>query len=155
MGDQGESLFNHAIYIDIGKLGGPGAREIQKIVDDFAGTESLLDDLVDDAVARIVTGHLLGQHLYVIGDDGERSIDFVGHAGSEQTERGELLGLRHLLFQTLALRHVVKKKQPADALTRFADQGGDGSVQGQKLSLMMQTLLVYPGNLLLIASGCD
>src|SRR5712672_4373060 len=87
VGDQRKSFFDDAIDIDIGKFGSAGARKIQKIIDDFAGAEGLFDDLVDNVVPGIILGHLLGKHLNVIGDDGERSIDFVGHASREKAER--------------------------------------------------------------------
>src|SRR5712672_2590654 len=103
VGDEGKSFFDDAIDIDIGKFGGAGARKIQKIIDDFAGAEGLLDDFVDNVVAGIIFGHLLGKHLNVVGDDGERRIDFMGDAGCEKTQGCELFRLAHLLFHALAL----------------------------------------------------
>ena len=42
---------------------------------------------------------LLGEHLGVAGDDGERRVDLVGDAGGEQADGGELFGLRELRFE--------------------------------------------------------
>ena len=68
-------------------------------------------------MARISIGHLLGKHLDVVGDDGQRGVDFVRHSRGQQPQRGELLGLAHLLFHAFALRDVVEQKQASDALT--------------------------------------
>src|ERR1700730_898755 len=84
--DERKGFFDHAIDINVGKLGGASAREIQKIIDDFAGAEGLFNDFLDDGVTRIIVGHLLGKHLDVIGYDGERRIDFMSDAGSEKAQ---------------------------------------------------------------------
>src|SRR5882762_4628511 len=81
VGDQRKGFFDYAIDVDISEFSGAGARKIQKIVDDFAGAEGLLHNLVDNVVAGIIFRHLLGEHLNVVGDHGKRRIDFVGHAG--------------------------------------------------------------------------
>src|SRR5467141_3548252 len=140
--DEREGFLDDAIDVDIGQFSRARAREIQKVIDDLAGAESLLDDFVDDGVARIIVGHLLGKHLNVVGDDGKRRVDFVGDAGSKKAERSELLGLRHLLFHALALRDIVEKQEAANALTGFADQRGNRDVEGKKFSLVMEALLV-------------
>src|SRR5712672_1066312 len=129
MGDEGKSFLDYAIDVDIGKFGGAGARKIQKIVYDFAGPEGLLHDLIDDVVPGIIFRHLLGEHLNVVGDDGERRIDFVGHASGEKAERGEFFCLAHLLFHALALGDIVEQKQAADALAGFAHQRSDGDIE--------------------------
>ena len=117
--DERQSFFEHGVDIDFDEFGGAGAREIQQIVDDFAGAEGLLHDALDRFLARIVGGNLLGEHLDVIGDDGERRIYFVRHAGGEQAERSELLGLHHLIFHAHALGDVVEKNQAAEARAGF------------------------------------
>src|SRR5579859_1303189 len=155
MGNQRKGFLDHPIDIDIGQLSGTGTREIEEVVDDFAGAKGLLDDFFDDAVARIIAGHLLGQHLNVIGNDRQRSIDFVSHAGGKQAEGGQLLGLRHLLFHALALGDIVKEEEPADAFASFADQRGDGDVEREELALVMEALLIDAGDLLFIAAGSD
>ncbi len=122
MRHEGERLFDDAIQIHVGKLSGSGAREIQQIVDDFAGAKSLLDDFVDDGVARISFRHLLRQHLDVVGNHGERRVDFMSHAGRQQSQGGQLLRLGQLFFHTIALGDVIKEEQAADAFGRLAHQ---------------------------------
>src|SRR5712671_3265478 len=155
MGDEGKSFLDYAIDIDIGKFGGAGAGKIQKIVYDFAGPKRLLHDLIDDVVPRIIFRHLLGEHLNVVGDDGERRIDFVGHASGEKAERGELFGLAHLLFHALALGDIVEQQKAADALPGFAHQRSNGNIQRQIFTLVMQALLVDAGDLLFVAARGD
>src|SRR6202158_1024047 len=150
-----KSFFDDAIDVDIGQLGGAGAREIQKVIDNFAGPERLLDDFVDDGVARIFVGHLLSKHLNVVGDDRERRIDFVRHTGSEQAEGRELLRLGHLLFHALALRDVVEEQEAADALAGLADQRSNGNVESKEFALVMEPLLIDAGDLLFIAPRGD
>ena len=45
---------------------------------------------------RSSSAHVLGQHLGVAGDDGERRVDLVGDAGCEQADGGEFFGLGEL-----------------------------------------------------------
>ena len=94
MRDQRKRLLDHVVQVHFGKFRRAGPRKIQQVVDDFAGAERLLDDFVDQLVPRVAAGQLLGQHLNVVGDDRERRIHFVGHAGGQQAERSELLGLQ-------------------------------------------------------------
>ena len=58
--------------------------------------------------------HLLGQHLRVGRDHRQRRVDFVRHAGGQQSDRGELFRLRELRFQFDALGDVVDDHQAAD-----------------------------------------
>src|ERR1700756_228868 len=153
--DKRESFLDNAIDIDIGKLRGARAREIQKIIDDFAGPEGLLDDFVDDRVAWIIVGHLLRKHLNVVGDDGERRVDLVSDTRRQKTEGGEFLRLGHLLFHAFALRDIVEEQEAPNALAGLADQRGDGNVEGQKFALMMEPLLIDARDLLFITSRGD
>src|SRR5713226_5789859 len=155
MRDQRQRLLDHAIYVNVGKFGDPGAREIQQVVDDFAGAKRLLHNFLDDGVTRIIAGHLLGQQLDEVGDDRERRVDFVGHAGGKQSERRELLGLGHLLFHALALGDVVEEQQTANALAGLADQRGNRDVQRKPFAVMLEALLVDAGDLLVIAPRRD
>src|SRR5216683_1591192 len=56
---------------------------------------------------------------------------------------------------TLPLGHVIEEQQTADALIRFAHQRSDGNVQGQRFSLMMESLLIDAGNLFLVTARGD
>ncbi len=57
---------------------------------------------------------LLGQHLRVRGDHGQRRVDFVGDAGGQQSDGRKFVGLRELGFQLNALGDVVHDHQPSD-----------------------------------------
>ena len=46
---QRERLLDHAVQVDVAEGGGGGAREVQQRIDDLAGAEGLLGDLVEDA----------------------------------------------------------------------------------------------------------
>ena len=132
--DQRESLFDDGIQIHFDEFGGAGAREIQKIVDDLGSAEGLLHDLVNGLLPRIVRGNLLGEHLDVIGDDRERRIHLVGHAGGEQAEGSELLGLHHLLFEAHALGDVVEQDEPAEARSGLAQERRNRDVDDQMMA---------------------
>ena len=54
MRHQGERLFDDLVEIHFLEFGAAGAREIEEIIDDLAGAEGLLDDFVDQLMARIV-----------------------------------------------------------------------------------------------------
>jgi hypothetical protein len=66
VGYKRQRLFHNAVYINVRGLCGPSAREIEQIVDDFAGAEGLLDDFFDDRLARVTFRHLLRQHLNIV-----------------------------------------------------------------------------------------
>src|SRR5580658_10091438 len=129
--DERKGFFQHVVDIHFDEFSGTCAREIQEVVDDLAGAESLLNDAFDGFLARIVRGNLLGEHLNIIGNHGERRIHFVRDAGGEQAQRSEFLGLDHLIFQAHALGDVVEKYQAAQARAIFADQRRDGRVDHQ------------------------
>src|SRR5580658_9592987 len=147
-----ESFLQHVVDIHFDEFSGASARKIQKIVDDFAGAESLLDDALDGLLARIIRGNLLGEHLNIIGNHRERRIHFVGDACGEQAKRRELLGLDHLIFQAHALGDVVEQYQSAQAGAVLPDQRRDGCVDHQVTAgARIQAKLVDAGNM--IAGG--
>ena len=78
--------------------------------------------------------HLFGQHLRIGGDDGQRSIDFVGDAGGEQADGGELLRLGELGFEFDAVGDVVDQNDAADGGEVAGDQRSDGDVGGALLA---------------------
>src|SRR5689334_11793699 len=65
--DQRKSFLDYAVKIHFAELGRRGPREVQQAVDDFAGAEGLLSDLLEHARFLLILGHLLGQHLRVTG----------------------------------------------------------------------------------------
>ena len=77
----------------------------------------------------VVVGHLLGQHLGVGGDHRQRRIHFVRHAGGQQADAGQLVGLHETLFEFGAVGDVVEDNQPADLFEILRDQRGNGDVQ--------------------------
>ncbi len=66
--------------------------------------------------------HLLGQHLRVGGDHGERRVDLVRHAGGQQADAAELVGLHQALLEFGAIGDVVEDDQAADLLLVFRNQ---------------------------------
>ena len=67
MRDQRKRFFDNAVQVSLSaNSGGAGAREIQQVVDDFAGAERLLDDFSINWLPRIAVGQLLRQHLDVV-----------------------------------------------------------------------------------------
>jgi len=150
MGYQRQRFLDNAVHVDVRGFGGSRARKIQKIVDDFAGTKCLLDDLLDDRLPRITVRHLLCQHLDVIRNHSQGRIYFMGDSRGEESKRRQLLGLRHLLCHTLALRDIVEEQETPDTLGGLADERSDGNVQSERFALMVQALFVNPGDLLLV-----
>ena len=71
---------------------------------------------------------LTGQHLCIGGDDGERRIDFVGDAGGEQADGGELFGLGELAFHLGLVGDVVDEDDAADGAEVAGDERRDGDV---------------------------
>src|SRR5260370_10418922 len=52
VGYKRQRLFHNAVYINVRGFRGAGARQIEELVDDFAGAEGLLDDFFNDGLAR-------------------------------------------------------------------------------------------------------
>ncbi len=83
---------------------------------------------------RASSAHMLGQHLRVAGDDGQRRVDLVRDAGGEQADGGELLGLRELRLELHAVRDVVDQDDAADGDEVAREQRSDGDVGGAQLA---------------------
>ena len=89
---------------------------------------------------RFCCGSVFGQLLFaeqldVVGDDRERRVDFVGHAGGKQAQRGELLGLHQLFLGAHLLGHVIDQDQAAGGcggLTSLARSGGQAGARGER-----------------------
>ena len=119
------------VEVDGGELAAAGAGEVEQAVDDLGGAEGLLGDLFEDGreLAGVVGAHVLGEHLGVGGDDGERGVDLVGDTGGEQADGGELFRLGELAFELDAVGDVVDEDDAADLAIKVArDERGDGDV---------------------------
>ena len=127
--EQRERLLNRLVEIDGAERRGGSAREVEQRIDDLARAEGLLGDLIEDLRFRGVFGHLLGQHLRVGGDDGERRVDFMRHAGGKQADAAEFVGLNKALFEFGAIGNIVEDDQAADLLLVLRYQRGDGEVE--------------------------
>ena len=128
--EQRERVANDLVEVGFAELGGGGAREIQQAVGDLGGAEALLRDLFEHGAEARIAAHLLGEHLRIGGDDGERRVDFVGDAGGEQADGAELVGLGELRFERDALGDVVDEDDAADGDEVAREQRGDGDVGG-------------------------
>ena len=118
------------VEVDAGELGAAGAGEVEQAVDDLGGAEGLLGDLFEHGREALVVAHVLGEHLGVAGDDGERRVDLVRDAGGEQADGRELLGLGELGFELDAVGDVVDQDDAADGDEVAGDQRRDGDVGG-------------------------
>ena len=116
------------VEVEAGELRAAGAGEVQQAVDDLGGTEGLLGDLFEHGSEALVVAHVLGEHLRVAGDDGQRRVHFVRHAGGEQADGGQLFGLRELRFELDAVGDVVDEDDAAYGDEVARDQRGDGDV---------------------------
>ena len=88
----------------LGEFRAAGAREIQQVVHDLRGAEGLPRDFLQQPALLRIALQLLRQHLRVGGNHRQRSIDFVRHAGRQQSDRGKLVRLRELRFQARRAR---------------------------------------------------
>ena len=132
--EQRERVANDLVEVGVAELGGRGAGEVEQAVGDFGGAEALLGDLVEHRAEAGVAFQLLGEHLRVGGDDGQRGVDFMGHAGGQQADGAELVGLRQLGFKRDALGDVVDQDDAADGDEVAREQRRDGDVGGALLA---------------------
>ncbi len=91
-----------------------GAGEVQQAVDDLRCAEGLAGDAIEQRGQAFVAAQLLGQHLGVAGDDGERGIDLMRDAGGQQADGGKLFRLRELRLKLHAAGDVVDQDDAAD-----------------------------------------
>ncbi len=130
MFQQRQRVGDHFVHIHIADLASAGAREIQQIVHDLRGAESLPRDLFQQARLLRIALQLLAQHLRVGGDHGQRSVDFVSHAGRQQSDGRKFVGLRKLGFKFDALGDVIHDDQPADDLELARHQRRERHIHG-------------------------
>src|SRR5579859_2480212 len=128
--DESQGVANDLVEVGVAELGGGGAGEVQEAVGDLGGAEGLLGNTLKQRRKPFVAAHLLGEHLGVAADDGERGVDLVGNAGGEQADGGELVGLRELRFEGDALGDVIDKHDAADGDEVAREQGSYYDVGG-------------------------
>ncbi len=126
--EEGDGVVKELVQVEAGELGSAGAREVEQAVDDLGGAEGLLRDLFEDGGEAFVVAHVLGQHLGVAGDDGERRVDLVRDASGEQADGGELFRLGELCLELDAVGDVVDQDDAAHGDEVSGDQRGDGDV---------------------------
>src|SRR6185437_16413236 len=107
--DERKRIANNGVQVRLAKLAGPGAREVEQTVDDLRRAEGLLRDFFKQRREPVVAAHLLGEHLRVRGDDGQRRIHLVRDSGGEQADGGKLFRLRKLRLQFGARGDVVNQ----------------------------------------------
>ena len=112
--EQRQRVADDLIEVGLAKLGGWGAGEIQQATGDLRGAEALLRNLFKHRTEASVTAQLLGEHLRVRRDDGERRVDFVSYAGGEKSDGTELVGLGELILEGDALGDVVDEDDATD-----------------------------------------
>src|SRR5215472_13031106 len=122
MRHQRKGFLDDPVHVHVRQLARTGARKVQQIVHDLARPEGLLHDLLNNRLSRVAVRHLLRKHLDVVRNDREGRVDFVRHPGRQNTERGQLLGLGHLLFHAFALRHIIEQHQTPDFFAGLAYQ---------------------------------
>ena len=126
-----ERFLNGSVEIDFG-VNSRG--EVRETVQHRELTISLArkvcdGDLVEDLRLARIVGDALGEHLGVARDHGQRRVDLVGHAGGQQADRAEFVGLHELFFELDPFGDVVEDDQTADRLEVFRDQRGGGDVE--------------------------
>ena len=94
--EQRKGVADDLVEVGVTKLGGRGAGEVEQAIGDFGGAEALLGDLVEHGAEARIAAQLLGEHLRVRGDDGQRGVDLMSHAGGEQADGTELVSLGEL-----------------------------------------------------------
>ena len=132
--EQGESVADDLVEVGFAEFGGGGAGEVEQAVGDFGGAEALLRDLVEHRAEAGVAAQLLGEHLGIRRDDGERGVDFMGHAGGEQADGAELVCLGELGFKRDALGDVVDQDDAAHGNEVAGEQRRNGDVGGAQLA---------------------
>jgi hypothetical protein len=81
------------------ELGGPLVREKLSRPLTISEARKVCCVIFSSRARAFVAAHLLGEHLRVAGDDGQRRVDLVRDAGGEQADGGELVGLGELRFE--------------------------------------------------------
>ena len=120
--------MNDFVQVNVAEFRGGGAREVQQVVDDLRGAEALAGDLLQQGGLFFIALELLGEHLRVAGDDGQRRVDFMRHARGHEADGRQFFGLRELGFELHAVSDVVEDDETADDVEAPRDQRRDGDV---------------------------
>ena len=83
---QRQRILDDAIHIHFGKFGAAGARKVQQVIHNLGCAESLFGDFFQQLRLFLVAMELLGEHLRVAGDHGQRRINFMRNAGGQQSD---------------------------------------------------------------------
>ena len=97
---------------------GARPRQIEKPVHDLRGAERLLLDLLQQNRPWIARVGAFEQHLREARNPGERRVDLVRHAGSEQADGRHLLGDLQLLFELHVVGDVFDEQNRSDDRVR-------------------------------------
>ena len=119
MVNQRYRFAHQAIQVNVGHFRGGSTREVQQRIDDLAGPESLFGNLFQQNRLLHVATQLLGQHLGIGGDNGERRVDFMRYASGQQADGAKLIGLHQLALEFRTLRDVVEQDDAADLMAVF------------------------------------
>src|SRR5262245_51568587 len=104
----------------------------------------------------IITADLLGEHLRVAGDHGQRRVDLMRHAGGEQADGRELLRLAQLRFEVDTLGDVVDDDQAPDHAELASNQWSDGDVSDTRIAgACRQPELVKVVNVRILADAIE
>ena len=158
-----QAFFDERVQVRRASLAGPGARMQQHVLDDAVGAPAVLDDFAEigvqrpgqiaDLAARRV-GHyrilrrqrraqLVGQFRRQLGevvDEIERILDFMGNAGGQLAECGELLRLDQAVLRPVQISERLFGGVPG--LPRFLLAGLQRL--GARLDLCLQGLVRFP-----------
>src|SRR5262249_10556263 len=132
--EQCQRVEHDAIDVNIAKLGAAGAREVQQVADDLGSAERLARNLFQQPSLLRIGFQLFREHLRIRRNHRQRRVDFVRNAGGQQTNRGELVGLRELRLQFDTLGNVIHDDQPPDHVELARDQWRDGGIDGSNLA---------------------
>ena len=91
--EQRQRVADDLVDVHFGEFRSAGAREIQQVVDDLRRAERLPRNLFQQPRFLRIALQLLGQHLRVGRNHGQRRIHFMRHAGRQQTNRRKLVRL--------------------------------------------------------------
>ena len=83
------------------------AAEGEQLAGERGGTPGGIADLCDVVLEWVIAANFLEQHIGVAENDGEEIVEVVGDAARQPADRIQLLGLEILLFDSLALGHIL------------------------------------------------
>src|SRR6266851_1124216 len=81
---QRNRIVEKFVEVDAGKLRSAGAGEVEQAVHNLRSAEGLLRDLLEHGCKTFIIAHMFREHLRIAGDDGQRRVDLMRDAGSQQ-----------------------------------------------------------------------